>query len=131
MPDGMNLGVRPDLATAKSFWSLFTGDPDAPIRLRFLWEGSLEDATNYDTGQVIDPLDGLETGMNSRGQPNKPRSFEMTGTLDQLWPEVVRLQTVGRRACYYFPNRVRDGEIRFATDADVDEIRALFIDCDH
>jgi hypothetical protein len=129
--DGMQITspvVAPDLATAKEFWRLFTGDADTPIRVRFIYEGALpEPAPN---GVTYDPLDGSVLPVDERGNLRKPQPFETVGTLDQLWRRIIELQVKGHRACYFFPNRVRDDVRGYTKDSDIEEIRALFIDAD-
>jgi hypothetical protein len=93
-----------DLAIASSFLKALGENPQAPIRLRFI----------HDTRKH-------EPGLTT----------EHVGTLEALWPAVLRAQAEGF-GIFYFLNVVGDiGEDEFATDRDVTFVRAVAADFDH
>lgn len=92
--------ILPSQTIAADFWRLFS-PADPTIRLRFV---------HYDWRA-------------------KHPSKEVEGTLDEVWPHLIDYQSRGYEA-YYFPNLVKPGTDGFATDQDVQTIRALFVDQD-
>ncbi len=91
--DGTNI-IQPEIAEAKRFWRVLTGSEDAPIRLRYVFEG--RPPIDPVTGAALDPIERTPLALNpATGEPFKPRSYEDAGTLDDLWPKLRERQAVG------------------------------------
>ena len=78
-------------------------------------------------GNYLDPHTGYTLALNQNGKPRKVRVWEHQGTLTELWPTVLDLQSKGF-AAFYVVNEVRDDAGPFVSDADITGVRALFID---
>jgi hypothetical protein len=91
-----------NLAIAEAFIAKLTGSPDTTIRLRFF----------HDSDE------------------NNKASFEIGGTIRDLWPQVEQHQRNGF-GCFYFPNEISNlPDQWFAKDGDVIAIRTLATDHD-